>query len=120
MELVAIFFAVPVAFVAACTYACLIRFVLRYRIVRRIALWVSAAVLVGLLLEWVALVTMGALRSRAIIGAAFYPIHLVIFFLAIPALANLLVIKSAAGGRFGSSFVVALLCSALALPVVLT
>ena len=123
MELVGIVLFIPLAFVAGGIYACVIHFVLRYRIVSRVALWASTAVLVGLLLEWVALITVGAVRSRAIIGPAFYPLHLLIFFLAIPAFANLLLIRirnSAAKYGFGAWFVEALLCSALALPVVLT
>src|SRR2546427_9981084 len=112
MELFGIVCAVPTAFVAAGIYAYLIRFVLRYRLVSRIALWISTAVLVGLLLEWGALVTVGAVRSRAIIGPAFYPVHLVIFFLAIPALANLLVIQKGEAA-LGSGVLVAVLWSAL-------
>ena|SRR5437867_11230248 len=76
MELVGIVLFIPLAFVAGGIYACVIHFVLRYRIVSRVALWASTAVLVGLLLEWVALITVGAVRSRAIIGPAFYPLHL--------------------------------------------
>src|SRR5436309_15642861 len=123
MVLVGIVLSIPLAVIAGGIYAYVIHFVLRYRIVRRVALWVSTAVLVGLLLEWVALVTVGAVRSRAIIGPAFYLLHLLVFFLAVPALANLLVIRirnRAAKHGFGALFVVALLCSALALPVVLT
>jgi hypothetical protein len=56
---------------------------------------------------------------RATIGPAFFPIHSVLFFLAVPALANLLMIKKA-GTILGSWPIVALLCSALSLPVVLT
>ena len=76
MELVGIVLFIPLAFVAGGIYACVIHFVLRYRIVSRLALGASTAVLVGLLLEWVALITVGAVRSRAIIGPAFYPLHL--------------------------------------------
>jgi hypothetical protein len=119
MELFGILFAIPVAFVAAAVYASLMRFVLRYRLINRIALWISIAVLGGLLLEWGALLAVGAVRSRAIVGPAFYPAHLVLFFLAVPALANVLIIKKR-GTILGAWFMVALLCSVLALPIVLT
>ena len=119
MELFGIVFAIPVAFIAAAIYASLMRFVLPYRLIKRIALWLSTAVIGGLLLEWWALLAIGAVRSRAIIGPAFYTLHLVLFFLAVPALANLLIIKKG-DTILGSWFTVALLCSVLALPVVLT
>jgi len=123
MELVGIVLFVPLAFIASGIYAYVIHFILRPQIVGRVALWVSTAVLVGLLLEWVVLFTMGAVSSRAIIGPTFYPLHLLIFVLSIPALANVLVIRirnSVAMPGFGAWLVIALLCSALALPVVLT
>jgi hypothetical protein len=119
MELFGIVFAVPAAFVAAAIYARLVRGVLAHWLIRRMALWLSIAVLGGLLLEWGALLALGVLRSRAIIGSAFYPLHLILFFLSVPAFANLLVIKRG-DTAFGSWLTVALLCSILALPVVLT
>jgi hypothetical protein len=76
-------------------------------------------VLGGLLVEWGALLTLGAVRSRAAIGPAFYPLHLALFVLAVPALANVLTIKRS-GRVLGSWFVVGLVCSAVALPVVVT
>lgn len=119
MELFGIVLAIPAAFIAAAIYSLLMRFVLPYRLINRAALWLSTAVLGGLLVEWGALLAIGAVRSRAIIGPTFYPLHLVILFLTVPALANLLIIKRG-GGMLGSWFAVALLCSVLALPVVVT
>jgi hypothetical protein len=119
VKLFGIIFAVPAVFIAAAIYAGLIPFVFRYRLVTRIALWFSIAVLCGLLIEWAALLAVGAVRSRAVIGPAFYPVHLVLFFLTVPALANLLIIKKS-GTILGTWFTVALLCSVLARAVVLT
>jgi hypothetical protein len=119
MELFGIVFAIPAAFIAAAIYVRLVRGVLAYPFINRVVLWLSEAVLAGLLVEWGALLAVGALRSRAIIGPAFYPLHLVLFFLSVPALANLLVIRMG-DTVLGSWLAVALLCSALALPVVLT
>src|SRR5215208_2710428 len=119
MELFGIIGALPAAFIAAAIYSVLVRAVLPFRRVTRAALWLSMAVLGGLLVEWGVLLTAGAVRARAVIGPPFYPVHLALFFLAVPALANVLTIKRS-GTVLGSWFVVGLLCSALALPVVLT
>jgi hypothetical protein len=53
------------------------------------------------------------------LGPAFYPLHLVLFFLAVPALATILVIAKN-GTILASWAVVGLLGAMLALPVVLT
>lgn len=73
----------------------------------------------GLLAEWTLLATVGAVRSRAVIGPAFYPLHLAIFVLSVPALATVLTIKTR-GTRFDSWLVVAFACGLFALPVTLT
>ena len=120
MELFGIIFAVPAALIAAVLYSLLMRLVPPFRGITRTALlWLSTAVLGGLLVEWGTLLAVGAVRSRAIIGPAFYPLHLVLFFLAVPALANVLLITRS-GSVLGSWFVMGSLCSVLALPVVLT
>ena len=119
MELFGILCSVPAAFVGTAIYAYLARLAFRHEPVKRIALLGSELVLFGLLLEWAMLLTVGAVRSRTNFGPAFYPVHLVLFFLAVPALANLLIIKKGETA-IGKWYVVALLCTALALPVVLT
>jgi hypothetical protein len=119
MELFGIILAIPAAFLATAIYVGLMRFAFLYRPINRLALWLSVAVLGGLLVEWGALLAVGAVRSRAIVGPAFYPAHLALFVLAVPALANLLIIKKG-GTILGAWFMVAFLCSVLALPVVLT
>jgi len=119
MELFGVLFAIPAAFIAVTIYVHLVRRVLAHPFISRVTFWLSAAVLAGLLAEWGALLTVGALRSRAIVGSAFYPLHTVLFLLSLPALANLLLIKR--DDTISQPwFRVALLCSALALPVVLT
>jgi len=119
MELFGIIFAVPAALIAAVLYSLLMRLVPPLRGITTALLWPSTAVLGGLLVEWGTLLAVGAVRSRAIIGPAFYPLHLVLFFLAVPALANVLLITRS-GSVLGSWFVMGSLCSVLALPVVLT
>lgn len=119
MEMFGIMGAVPATFIATAIYLRLIRFVLRYQLVCRILFWSSSAILIGLFIEWCLLLTIGPLRGRAIIGPTFYPIHSAFFFLAIPAFANVLMIKKS-GTRLGSWFMIAFLCSMFAVPVVLT
>jgi hypothetical protein len=52
----------------------------------------SIIILVGLVLELVLLATMGAVRSRGLLGPSFLLIHFVSFVLGAPALANVLVV----------------------------
>ena len=47
----------------------------------------------------VLLATIGAVRSRGAIGPAFYAVHIALFFLGTPALANALVLRKRGGMR---------------------
>src|SRR5262245_55467873 len=61
--------------------------------------WLYAAcvvVLAGLLIEVVLLITLGAVRSRGVIGPVFYVVHVVFFLLGTPALANVLLLRGRA------------------------
>jgi hypothetical protein len=86
---------------------------------RHLLLWGSFSVLGGLVVVWLLLATLGAVASRSLFGPVFYGLHLALFFLAVPALANILVITRS-GTVLASWFVVGLLGAMLALPVVLT
>lgn len=55
--------------------------------------WASFVVLVVFVVEIALLATVGAVRSRAAIGPLFYSAHLMVFFLGVPALANVLVLR---------------------------
>ncbi len=56
-------------------------------------LYSASLVLLGLFsVELIRLVTLGAVRSRAVVGPGFYVAHSVFFFLGTPALANALVL----------------------------
>jgi len=98
MEILGIVLSIPVAFVASAVYCFLVsRFVLRREVLRR-ALWLASAALMILFgIEVTLLITIGALRSQAIVGPAFYAAHLAIFFLGPPALANLLILPRRRG-----------------------
>jgi hypothetical protein len=51
----------------------------------------------GIRIEVVLLVALGAIRSRATIGPAFYVIHVALFFLGTPALVNVLLLRKPTG-----------------------
>jgi hypothetical protein len=98
MELVAISLSLPLAFLASLVYCYFLeRVVARFGLLRQ-TMWIaSAVVLLVFGVEIILLVTLGAVRSRALIGPVFYLMHVVLFFLGTPALANLLVLKRPAG-----------------------
>ena len=93
MELVGIALSVAVAFVASLIYSILITTaVRRFDRLRRALWWASTAVLGWFAVEVVLLVIVGAVRARTLLGPAFYGLHLAVFFLGPPALANILLL----------------------------
>jgi hypothetical protein len=119
MELFAIVGSVPAAFIAGFCYAVLLAYLPVPRRLRLLALSVSLAVLAWVGVEWVFLSKWGALGLRARIGPAFYLVHSLGFFLAIPALVNAVMLP-----RQPRSWLVwgmaAVLAGCLALPITLT
>ena len=94
MEVLGIALSVPVAFVASAVYCFLVaRVVARIGPLGRVMWAASVLVLVGLGVEVGLLVALGAVRSRAAIGPAFYAAHVAFFFLGPPALGNLLILR---------------------------
>jgi hypothetical protein len=63
--------------------------------------------------EVVLLTSLGSVRSRGIIGPAFYVAYLFFFFLGTPALANLLVLRRR-GGSSAKWYLAPILCAAFA------
>ncbi len=119
MEVLAIMASVPAAFVA-CTVYCLflVKVVLKSERVSRFLHFASYVVLVFFAGEIILLVTMGAVRSRGLLGPGFYVAHVLFFFLGPPALANSLVLHP--GGKTVSKWYVAtVLCTAFAFFLVL-
>jgi hypothetical protein len=93
MEILGIALSVPVAFVACLVYCFLLARVVVHLNRLRQAMWlVSALVLLTLVIEVSLVATLGAVRSRTIVGPGFYVAHVALFFLGPPALANLLVL----------------------------
>ena len=94
MELLGITLSVPVAFFISMLYCFLLaKFVSK---LVRFSQWLRMASYVFLSLfavEVLLLITVGAVRSRGIIGPGFYVAHVVFVFLCPPALANILVLR---------------------------
>lgn len=113
MELLGIVISIPVAFAASTLYSFLLsKFVFRRTLLSRL-LRISSYVVLGLFAsEVVLLETIGAVRSRGLLGPGFYSTHLLLFFLCPPALANVLVLRPKRGVP-GSWWVAGALCTIL-------
>jgi hypothetical protein len=115
MELFGIIFSIPAALVASVTYIALLKWIIgRLPQLTTPMLAGSGAVLALFVVEIVLLVIMGAARGRGVVGSAFYGLHLVIFILGMPALANVLVLR----GRVTTPLAVTL-CTVFAFILVL-
>jgi hypothetical protein len=98
MELSGIVLSIPVALVASMVYSLfLARFVLERERPSRWLRLTSFLVLALFAAEIALLATLGSVRSRSLLGPGFYAVHLVLFFLGTPALANLLVLRPRRG-----------------------
>ncbi len=119
MELFGIVLAIPAAFVGSAVYSLALRFVLRRWAISGPTLWCSVAVLSGLAVEWIALAMYGPLHLQQVTRGFFFPLHVVVFVLSVPALASVLVVKRGESW-LGSWITIGIACAVLALPVVLT
>lgn len=120
MEIFGIILAIPAAFIATTIYSVFMRWLMsKLPWLVKPVLIVSIVVLAGLAIEWCLLLVIGTMRSQEIMGSAFYALHLTVFFLSIPGLANIIILRRATGG-FWRLLMVAACCAALALPVALT
>jgi hypothetical protein len=119
VELFGIIFSIPVAFVVSMMYcAILAHMIRRFEGLRRWLHAASVVVLAGFLGEVVLLTTLGAVRSRGVIGPAFYVAHVVFFFLGTPALANVLLLRKGAP-VIRRWYLAGVLCTAFAFCLVL-
>jgi hypothetical protein len=119
MELFGIALSIPVAFVASMVYCLfLTRVVLTLERPSRWLRFASWLVLGLFAFELLLLVTKGPVRSRGLFGPGFYIVHLALFFLGPPALANLLVLRRSRG-FFVEWYVAGALCTVFAFFLVL-
>jgi hypothetical protein len=94
MELFGIVFSIPVALIASVAYILSIRWIVgKFPQLVTPLLVGGVAILTLFLAEIVLLATIGAVESRGVVGSLFYGLHLMVFFLAVPALANVLVLQ---------------------------
>lgn len=117
MELFGIAFSIPVVIIASTLYMGTLRWLSGYLPSLRTPLLVSScAVLVLFACEVLALASTGAVGTQQMIGAVFYPLHLTLFFLGVPALGTILSL----GNRKPVWLPIAVsLCTAFALMLVL-
>ena len=91
MESFGIILSVPAAFISSIIYAVVLRKVttkLPFLIFP--LLWASVIVLMIGLLEFCSIATVGTISLREAVGGLHYPIHIGLFFLTLPALANIM------------------------------
>ena len=119
MELLGIALSVPIAFITSMFYCFLLdRAVLKLGRPRRWLRFMSYFVLALFAAELVILLTVGPVRSRAILGPSFYVAHVVLFFISVPALANSLVLNQSRG-LVARWYVAGALCTVFAFFLVL-
>jgi hypothetical protein len=117
MEMFGILASLPAAFIASGLYCLFLdRFVRKFDWVSKWFRIASYFVLAAFAVEVALLLTLGAVRSRGLLGPAFSIAHLYVFLLGTPALANLLVLRKRFQAQFGISI---LLCTVLAFCLVL-
>ncbi len=118
MELFGIAFSVPGAFVASAVYRRLLLLAsTRWPRIKLVFMLASCLVLAAIIAEWIFLAVRGPVGTRVVMGPVYYFVHLVIFFLGVPALLNVLVLPDASTRRARFWFSVPL-CTALALVLV--
>jgi hypothetical protein len=118
MELFGIAVSIPIAFAGSMLYSLLLaKIVRRYAVFSRVLRTASYVVLVFFIIEIALLITVGAIRSRDILGPSFYNAHFILFFITTPALANALLLREKEG--FVSPWVAGALCTMLAFCLVL-
>jgi len=119
MEIFGIIFSVPVAsFVSAAYCVFLVKVVSKSERTSQVLWWASAVVLVSFIVEVILLATIGAVRSRRLIGPGFYVAHLALFMLGPPALANAILLRRRTA-FFRWSCISIVFCTIFALALVL-
>ncbi len=119
MEIYGIMLSVPAAFAVTAVYG---KFILKYKglsaSARRFLYSASLVLLVCFGIELALVGGIGPVRSRTLFGPAFSVAHLALFFLAVPAMCNALLLGPERT-RVTNVYVAAAICAAFALVVVL-
>jgi hypothetical protein len=124
MEVFGIFLSVPAAFITSSIYCLvLLKFVRKHDRFSRF-LWMLSVPIIGLFaIEIIMLMALGVLESRRMLGPGFYVVHILIFFLGTPALANLFLLRrrseSLNKSKLGIIFSIATICAIFAFGSVL-
>ncbi|MET0516859.1 MAG: hypothetical protein ABW047_16200 [Nitrospiraceae bacterium] len=117
MELFGIILSIPVALIASIAYVILIKWIVGKLPQLTTPLMLGGGALLAVfLIEIILLATIGAAKSRTVVGPAFYGLHLAVFFLGVPALANVLILRDR--GRAPTLFAITL-CAVFAFILVL-
>lgn len=94
MEQFTLILTIPAAFVFCTVYVLFLVYIVRPYAQASLWLWWSGAIVLGCFaVELMLVATVGVPRTRALLGAAFHPVHLALFVGGTPALANLLILR---------------------------
>lgn len=94
MELVSVFVFLPVSFLLVSVYSVILGRVLsRWSWLKEIVRWLSILMLLMIGLDLMGVFAFGAMHLKALVGPVYYPVHVVLFLLGVPALANLLLVQ---------------------------
>ncbi len=119
MELFTIMFSVPVSFVMSSIYALIVKKITTKWAPLIVPLfWISGIILTLLILEFVGVLTVGVIRLRETIGVLYYPLHIFLFFLFWPSLANTMGMQRRIG-VLSKWYIIGLACAFLGLCVTL-
>lgn len=94
MDVLGLVLAVPAVLAANLLYVLLVRFGLsRWTTLKPWVLWPSYVVVVVTVIDVLFVLAIGAVAARTLLGPAFWALHLLVFLLGAPALANVLVLS---------------------------
>lgn len=119
MESLGIILSIPAAFIASIVYALLINKVTtKLTFLIQPLLWVSGIILILGVMDFSYIASAGTVSLRDAIGELYYPIHIVLFFLTLPALTNIMRLQN----KFGFLtrwYSIGVVCAVIGLCIVL-
>jgi hypothetical protein len=122
MESFALMLSVPASFIATIIYISILHilktYIPRWSIISNYIFYASLGIIVTFVTEFIGVSTWGAINLRVYIGPVYYCVHLILFFLVIPSLANVLQLQKKVS-FFSNWVVTAFICAVLALFVAL-